>query len=265
MKYAANCSILFTELPLLQRPQAARAAGFEAVEFWWPWDKAVPSDREINQFVQAIQQADVQLIGLNFFAGDMPGGDRGLVSWLARQEEFQANVPVAIEIGKQLNCQAFNALYGNRQPTEDPKAAEECAIDNLGFAAQQAEKIGATVLVEPVSGSPNYPIKTAKDALKVIRDVKATYPVNNLGFLADLYHLAANGDPVVEAIKTSAGQISHCQIADFPGRGEPGSGNLPLADYLSQLKKSGYDSWVALEYKPTVTSSESFGNLPALP
>jgi len=85
VKYAINCSIMFTELPLLERPAAAKAAGFDAVEFWWPFPVAVPGDAEGTAFVRAVRDADVQLIGLNFFAGDMPAGDRGLVSWPARK------------------------------------------------------------------------------------------------------------------------------------------------------------------------------------
>ena len=115
MKYAVNCSILFTELPLLERPAAAKAAGFDFVEFWWPWDRAVPTDEEVDAFVAALKDADVQLIGLNLFAGDMPGGDRGLVSWIARAEEFEANLPVVVRIAKATGCQTFNALYGLRR------------------------------------------------------------------------------------------------------------------------------------------------------
>lgn len=264
MKYAINCSILFKELPLLERPAAAKAAGFDAVEFWWPWEVAVPSVAEIDAFVHAIQAADVQLIGLNFFAGNMPGGDRGLVSWIARQKEFRANVPVAVEIGRRLNCLAFNALYGNRQPNEDPILAEQLAVENLRFAAAEAAKIGATVLVEPVSGSPDYPLKTAQQACRVIELAQAEGGAKNLGFLADLYHLAANGDRVETAIINSAQYVAHCQIADNPGRGEPGTGELPLADWLGLLREHGYDSWVALEYNPTVTTVDSFGQLPKL-
>jgi hydroxypyruvate isomerase len=99
---------------VLERPAAARAAGFDAVEFWWPFPQAVPSDAEAEAFVRAIRDAGVQLVGLNFFAGDMPGGDRGLVSWVGREPEFRDNVEATVAIGDQLGCRAFNALYGNR-------------------------------------------------------------------------------------------------------------------------------------------------------
>ena len=114
-RFEVNLSILFTELPLLDRPQAAKDAGFDAVEFWWPWPVAVPSDAEIARFATAVTDAGVALVGLNFFAGDMPGGDRGLVSWPARSAEFRDNIEVTLGLGEQLGCRAFNALYGNRQ------------------------------------------------------------------------------------------------------------------------------------------------------
>ncbi len=264
MKYAVNCSLLFTELPLLDRPAAAKAAGFEAVEFWWPWSVAEPSPDELAAFRSAIRDAGVQLIGLNFFAGDMPAGDRGLVSWIARRDEFRANVPVALALGRELGCRAFNALYGTRQPDEDPQAQDECAVANLAFAAELAAEFGAVVLVEPVSGSPAYPLKTAADVAAVIERVRRTYGCENLRFLCDLYHLATNGDDVAAVCRERAADAGHCQIADAPGRGEPGTGNLPLEQLLADLFEHGYDGWVALEYKPTVPSAQSFGHLPAL-
>lgn len=110
MTYTVNCSILLTELPLLERPAAAKAAGFDAVEFWWPFATAVPADADVDAFVSAIRDAGVQLTGLNFFAGDMPAGDRGLVSWPARSAEFRDNLAVVAGIGDALGTKGFNAL-----------------------------------------------------------------------------------------------------------------------------------------------------------
>src|SRR4029453_9135477 len=161
VRFEVNLSILFTELPLLERPQAAKDAGFDAVEFWWPWPQAVPSDAEIATFVTAVTDAGVSLVGLNFFAGDMPGGDRGLVSWPARSAEFRDNIDVTVGIGERLGCRAVNPLYGN--PTDDPPPDEQDALaaENLALAARAARRIGGTVLVEPVSGAPRYPLLTA--------------------------------------------------------------------------------------------------------
>src|SRR5215203_6462629 len=134
LPYDVNCSILFSVLPLLERPASARQAGFDAVEFWWPFATAVPSDREVDEFVRAVGDAGVRLVGLNFFAGDMPGGDRGLVSWPARSGEFRDNVEVTIGIGERLGCRAFNALYGNRVDGADPAAQDDLAVENLAIA-----------------------------------------------------------------------------------------------------------------------------------
>jgi hydroxypyruvate isomerase len=180
LRYEVNLSILFTELPLLDRPKAAREAGFTAVEFWWPWPVAVPSDTDVQRFATAITDAGVQLVGLNFFAGDMPGGDRGLVSWPARSAEFRDNIDVTIGLGEQLGCRAFNALYGNRQDDADPADQDRLGVENLVLAAKAAERIGGTVLVEPVSGAPHYPLLTAADALGVIDRARAEGNVQNL-------------------------------------------------------------------------------------
>lgn len=265
MEYAVNCSIMFKELPVLERAKAAADAGFKAVEFWWPWDVAVPEREDIDAFVASIRDAGVQLIGLNFFAGDMPGGERGLVSLPSRVDDFKANVPVAVEIGRELGCKAFNALYGLRQEGVDAVVQDAVAIDNLEFAAKAAAEIGATVLVEPVSGTAGYPLKTAVQTLAVVEKLKAERGVENVGFLCDLYHLAANGDDVAAVAAGDGGAAAHCQIADFPGRGEPGTGDLDIAGLLASMKKAGYDGWVALEYVPTVATADSFGNLPELP
>ncbi|MDT5238310.1 MAG: hydroxypyruvate isomerase, partial [Mycobacterium sp.] len=113
LRYLANCSILFTELPLLQRPAAAKAAGFDAVEFWWPFAAAVPTSADVDAFTRAIADAGVDLIGLNFFAGDLAGPDCGVLSIPERSAEFRDNIDVALGIGTRLGVQAFNALYGN--------------------------------------------------------------------------------------------------------------------------------------------------------
>jgi hydroxypyruvate isomerase len=256
MRFDVNLSILFTELPLLERPAAARQAGFDAVEFWWPWPVAVPGDQEIDAFVTAVRDAGVQLVGLNFFAGDMPGGDRGLVSWPARSAEFRDNVDVAVGVGEQLGCRAFNALYGNRQDGVGPAEQDVLAAENLALAARAASRIGGTVLVEPVSGAPAYPLLTAADALGTIDRVGE----ENVKLLLDVYHLAVNGDDVEKAIDASAGRVGHVQIADAPGRGEPGTGTLDIDGHLRRIAATGYDGWVGLEYK--ATGDDPFAWLP---
>jgi hydroxypyruvate isomerase len=246
--YTVNCSILFTDLPVLDRPAAARAAGFDAVEFWWPFVEATPPEADVRAFVRAIQRAEVQLSGLNFFAGYMAGGDRGILSDPALTTEFRDSVRVAIGIAESLGTRAFNALYGNRIEDVAPDVQDDVATTNLAYAAEAAERIGATVLVEPVSGAPRYPLKTAADAARVINRVNAQAGTANLRLLADLYHLYVNNDDVIEALRSHRDLIGHIQIADAPGRGEPGTGEVPLADYFAVLGPQ-YSGYIGLEYK----------------
>jgi hydroxypyruvate isomerase len=261
-RYDVNLSILFTELPLLQRPAAAAAEGFDAVEFWWPFDTAVPADRDVDAFAAAVQDAGVQLVGLNFFAGNMPGGDRGLVSWPARSPEFRDNIDVTVGLGARLGCRAFNALYGNRVDGASPEEQDELGAENLALAAKAAAGGGAIVLVEPVSGAPRYPLRTAADAVEVIDRVQRESGADNLRLLFDIYHLATNGDDVDRALDAYADRVGHAQIADAPGRHEPGTGSLEIAGRLERLYAAGYSGYVGLEYAPSAASADSFRWLP---
>lgn len=260
--YDVNCSTMFTELPLLERPQAARGAGFDAVEVWWPFSEAVPPDAEVDRFVAAVQDSGVTLVGLNFAAGHMSGGDRGLVSWPARSAEFRDSVDVALGIGERLGVTAFNALYGNRVDGASPEEQDELATQNLVLAAGAAARIGAVVLVEPVSGAPRYPLRTAADVIAVIDRAVAHSNADNLRLLLDLYHLSVNGDDVPAVIADYAARTGHVQIADAPGRHEPGSGVLDLDGHLSALEAAGYAGLVGLEYVPSTGTAAALDWLP---
>ena len=254
MRYDVNLSLLFKELPLLHRADAARAAGFSAVEFWWPFEVAVPGDRDVDAFVRSVTEAGVHLAGLNFFAGDMPAGDRGVMSWIGREKELADSVDVAIGIAERLGCRTFNALYGNRVPDQDPAAQDEHALSTLDSAASAAARIGAQLVIEPLSGADAYPLRTAADAFAVIDKLGR----ENVLLLFDLYHLGVNGDDLDAVIFNHAARIGHVQIADVPGRHQPGTGNLDIKGYLRKLADAGYEGYVGLEYVPQGPSAESF-------
>ena len=251
----ANLSILFTELPLLDRPRAAKDAGLDAVEFWWPFDTASPTPAEVDAFVGALDAAGTRLVGLNFFAGDMPAGDRGVVSWPNRQAEFTSSVEIAVDIARRTGCRVFNALYGNRIAGFTPSEQDELATANLTVAATAVQPIGGTIVLEPLSGAPDYPLLTAADALAVADPV----PLDNLALLCDLYHLAVNGDDLDTVTSKYVERIGHVQFADAPGRGEPGSGQLDLLRHLNTLAANGYCGHVGAEYRPTGATADSFG------
>jgi hydroxypyruvate isomerase len=254
LRLDVNCSILFTELPLLERPRAARAAGFDAVEFWWPFPEAVPGDADVDAFVTALDDAGVQLVGLNFFAGDMPGGDRGVVSWPGREQEFRDNAAVVLKIAERTGCRVFNALYGNRIGDVAPAVQDDLATENLTIAADAVARIGGTVVVEAVSGPQPYPLRTAADAFAVIDRVGR----DNVRFLADLYHLTVNGEDLDKVINDHTARTGHVQIADAPGRHEPGTGDMDIDGHLAKLHRAGYRGRVGLEYVPSGPSADSF-------
>lgn len=262
LRYDVNCSILFTGLPVQQRAAAARAAGFDAAEFWWPFPVAVPSDAQADAFVRSVRDAGVTLVALNFFAGDISAGERGLVSWPARAAEFRDNVDATIGIGEQLGCRAFNALYGNRIDGVVPEQQDDIAVANLALAARSAAHIGGTVLVEAVSGPQPYPLRTAAGAVAVVDRVRREAAASNVAFLADLYHLSVNGDDLAEVVRTYADRVAHVQIADAPGRHEPGTGTLDLDGTLARLETARYAGYVGLEYVASDPLSPDFGWLP---
>ncbi|MEU2595989.1 TIM barrel protein [Streptomyces hirsutus] len=266
-RFDVNLSILFTELPLLERPAAAAAAGFTAVELWWPWaDSPTPARSELDGLRKAVENAGVRLTGLNFYAGRLPGPDRGALSLPGEESErFRAHVDVAADFAGSLGCTALNALYGNRVEGVDPAEQDALALENLVLAAGAADRIGAVLLIEALNRpeSPRYPLVSAPAAVEVVDRVNAATGLGNARFLMDLYHLAMNGEDLPAVIERYASLTGHVQIADSPGRGAPGTGVLPLEDLLGRLRTAGYTGWVGLEYKPgDRPSAEAFDWLP---
>ena len=259
LRFDVNCSILFTELPLLERPAAAKAAGFDGVEFWWPFAAMVPPDKEADAFVAALADAGTELVSLNFHTGDMAAGERGLVSIPSAAAAFRENIGACAEIARRTGCARLNAAYGNRLEGVDPAEQDEVALENLTMAAEAAARAGASVLVEAINSVdvPAFPVDTSAKAIAVIGKV----PAANVGFLADLYHLAMMGEDLRWVLSRHRDRILHVQIADAPGRGAPGTGTLDFDPLFAQLAAQGYAGWVGLEYLPAdaADSSGSFG------
>jgi hydroxypyruvate isomerase len=258
LPYVLNLSMVFTELPLLERAAAARAAGFTAVEYWWPFETPVPAAAEADAFVASVEKAGAAVTGLNFFPGDMAGGDRGLVTWIGCEDEFADSVASAMALGERLGCRRFNALYGNRIEGADAAEQDKLGLANLALASEAAERIGAQVVLEPLSGADKYPLKTAGDVLKVLDELGR----DNVKLLADLYHLAVNGDDLDTVTSVHTGRIGHVQIADVPGRHQPGTGTLDIEGYLEAVQAAGYRGQVGVEYKPDGPSADSLSWLP---
>lgn len=257
MRYDVNVSILFTELPLLERPAAARAAGFDAVEMWWPFDGPTPAEGELDTLADALDEAGVRLVGLNFDTGNTAAGDRGLLSARSTSARFRENMEVTVGFAERMGCPTLNALYGNTADDTD----HDLALENLSLAAAAARRIGATVVIEALNSyeSPRYPITSSAAALEIVDKVPGT------ALLADFYHLYRMGEDLSALIARHADRFGHVQIADAPGRGEPGTGDIDYRTVLAQLAASPYDGRVGLEYKPAGPSAESLGWLAELP
>lgn len=246
-----NCSILMQDRSLAERLTAVAATGIGAVEFWWPFTTATPSDAEVERFIDLIRDSGLRLVGMNLFAGDLAAGDRGTLSWPGREAEFLASAEVSRRIGEALGVRRFTALYGNRIEGVDPGEQDALAAENVRRIAPILEPIDGIILFEPVSGVPAYPLKTADETAAAIDRVREDSGVDRLGMLFDLYHLASNGDDVPAAIRAHGRRAVHLQVADSPGRGAPGTGKLPLIEWVQDLRALGYRGAVAFEYVST--------------
>lgn len=258
-RLAVNLSIIFTELPLLERFPAARAAGFDAVELWWPFATAVPGDGEVDELLGAIDSAGLSLVSLNLFAGDMPAGDRGIASWPGREAELRDNVAAVVEIARRTGCRRFNGLYGARRDGLSAQQQDELALANLAYAAGELAAIDGVLLIESLTEGENgaYPLHTAADAAGVVERIRAA-GAENAAVLFDTYHLSRGGDDLLAVIEAGAERIGHVQIADSPGRGQPGTGGIDFARVLGSLGEHGYDGLLSCEYRPQGPSAGSF-------
>jgi hydroxypyruvate isomerase len=255
MRFSANVSILFKEAPLLERFGRAAEAGFGAVEFWWP------SDEDLGEVEKAIKDAGLEVALFNFDAGNMAGGDRGLVSDPSREEQFRENVPVALELASSLRCSRLNALVGHEMPGMDREEQLALARRNVGLAADEGHEAGIEVLVEAVNTFENGPylLSTTAQAVEFVRSVGR----ENVKIQHDFYHMQRMEGNLVANLRQYVGLVGHVQVADSPGRGEPGTGEIHYPYVLSQLEELGYSGYVGLEYNPaTGTTEESLAWLP---
>ncbi|QIN83911.1 TIM barrel protein [Rubrobacter tropicus] len=256
MRFSANLSILFKEVPLLDRFGLASEAGFSAVEFWWPGYEADLGDVE-----RAVKDAGLAVALFNFDAGDMPGGDRGLVSDPDRTDRFRENVPVALELARSLGCERINVLAGHEKA--DPGREEQLALarENVAFAAGEADVAGVTVMVEAVNTFENGPylLHTTEQAVRFVEGVGRP----NVKIQHDFYHMQRMEGNLVANLRRYLDYVGHVQVADSPGRGEPGTGEIHYPYVLAELESLGYDGYVGLEYNPTTeTTGESLGWIP---
>ena len=255
MRFSANVSILFKEAPFLERFALAEAAGFMAVEFWWP------TGEDLGEVENAVKDAGVQVALFNFDSGDMADGDRGLAGDPATQQQFRENVPVALKLARLLECRKMNVLLGHEKENMDREEQLALARENVGFAADEAHKVGIEVVVEAVNTFENGPylICTTDDAVEFVNSLDR----GNVSIQHDFYHMQRMEGNLVANLRKHVDRIGHVQVADSPGRGEPGTGEIHYPYVFGVLEELGYDGYVGLEYNPTTeTTEDSFEWLP---
>ncbi|MFI5259332.1 MAG: hydroxypyruvate isomerase family protein [Candidatus Limnocylindrales bacterium] len=254
-EFAANLSILFPSLPYLERFRAAAEAGFRAVESWWPED-ALADGVSTNDIVRQVERYGLRMVLLNLTGGDMKAGDRGLAGDPGRVEAFRANVPAAIELARALGCRKLNALAGNATNEADRPAQLRLLAESVAFAADAAADAGMSIMLEPLNPieTPRYLLPCTSAALELMERVNRP----NVALQLDVYHVAMAGEDPLEVIELAGSRIGHVQLADVPGRHEPGSGRLPFPTILDALERAGYRDPFALEFVPSDPAAPDF-------
>jgi hydroxypyruvate isomerase len=260
LQFSANLSFLFPELDFLDRFGAAARAGFTGVEFHFPYahDKAV--------LAEVVLTSGVEVVLFNLPAGNWAAGDRGIACHPERKAEFQDGVGRAIEYAEALGCTRLNCLAGGfasavlSAPTLRERAFETL-IDNLRFAAAVTQRAGIRLMLEPLNtrDNPGYLIPTTREALQVIDAVDS----RNLFLQYDIYHAQNMEGDLARTIEKNIVRIGHIQIADNPGRHEPGTGEINFPFLFARLQQLGYAGWIGCEYAPSGDTFDSFGWLEA--
>lgn len=257
-RYAPNISLLFTDIPLVERPAAVADAGFDAVELWWPFDGPEPHARDARDLVRAVHDAGLQVACLNFDSGDRASGARGLLSRPPDVARFRTNVRATVRLAGELGCPVLHAPFGNRLESLAWPAQREHAIEQLADAARAAARVGATVVIEAQNptDSPSYPLRTTEQAVGIATAASERAGVR-VRITYDAYHVLQTEGDLLGPARANLAAIAHVQVADVQGRGAPRRWS-PVAALLRELADLGYEGAVGLEYHPSDPPSASF-------
>ena len=252
-RFAASVGFLYGELPYLDRFAAAREDGFDAIETTWP---TVPTDAVID----AVRRAGLAVVLLNVREGDLTAGDRGHPNDPARIDEWRRDLDAALELAAAVGCPTVNVLAGNA--IEGVTLADQlaCLTANLGWALPRADERGIRLVVELLN-APEHPRYLARD-LDATLGLISGHADGALGLQFDTYHVARNGLDVAGTFRRVADRVGHVQIADEPGRHEPGTGAIDWDGFFAALDETRYDGAVGLEYRPLAETSAGLAWLP---
>lgn len=249
-EFSANLSLLFTERPFLDRFAAAAQAGFRAVEFQFPYD------HDKNAVAEAMRASELVAVLHNLPPGDWSAGERGIACHPDRTGEFRDGVGTAIDYARALGCGQLNCLVG-LTPDALAEKVRRTLVDSLSFAAAALEKEGIRLLIEPINDRdmPGFHLTRIAQASEIIDAVGS----GNLLIQFDAYHASAMGDDPVRTLEAHLPRIGHVQIADHPGRHEPGTGEIDFRRLFDRLDRLGYRGWVGCEYNPAGVTEDGLG------
>jgi hydroxypyruvate isomerase len=255
MRFSANLSFLLQELPFYDRLDAAAANGFRGVEYMAPYGY------EVAEIKRRLRANGLTQVLFNLPVGDFAKGERGFASDPERVDEFREGVIDAGEIARELDCKRVNLLVGIAIPSRDGAYARATMVKNARYAARALDEIGATLVVEPLNriDTPGFLIGTTAEGLALIADTGAP----NFKLQYDIYHAQRVEGNIIATIRAHAARFGHVQLADSPGRNEPGTGELAYERILPVLDEAGYDGWIGLEYKPSRPVPDTFAWLDA--
>ena len=250
-KFSANLSMMFTEYPFLARFDAARACGFDAVEFLFPYAHSA------DEIGVAVQKNDLQISVFNLPPGDWESGDRGLAA-LSDRTAFRASIAQALPYAKATGAKRLHIMAGLATPDA---SAEATYIDNIRFAADQFAAAGLELLIEPINprDMPGYFLSTTDQALALM--ARIDQPAVRLQF--DIYHHQITRGDVIKSLSEHFSQIGHIQIASVPERQEPDRGELNYQAVFTHLDHLGYDGWLGCEYRPHGKTEDGLTWLPS--
>lgn len=249
LQFSANLSMLFTEVPLIERFALAKQHGFDAVEIQFPYEL------DIDELAEQLDFNNQQLVLINVPAGDLMQGGDGLASVPGREHEFRQAVFQAIRYASALHVPTVNVLAGRQSIHADLLPCLETLAQNLGFASQELSSAGITPVFEIINGidMPRFMIQTIAQAQEMLEAVQ--HPALKIQF--DCYHLAMMNEHIIASLLENLPAIGHIQFADYPRRGEPGTGEINFSEFFEFIQLSDYQGFTGAEYRPSMNTHDS--------
>ena len=250
-KFCANLTMLFNEVDFMDRFEAAAKAGFKGVEYLFPYDY------DKDQLAEKLQAYGLTQALHNLPAGNWGAGERGIAILPDRVGEFQDGVGKAVEYATTLGCKQINCLAGLAPAGITPEKLHETFVSNIKFAAAELEKAGVKLIVEAINTNdmPGFFLNNTRQAVSIIEEVGS----GNLAYQYDAYHMQIMEGNLARTIQDNLGIIAHIQVADNPGRHEPGTGEINYPFLFGFLDEIGYQGWIGCEYVPATTTTEGLG------